>query len=53
MRILTSELEVLICTSLWLVKNGWSLEAISIARGHGLPPIGWQKKKRIMKREIF
>ncbi|OFY43237.1 MAG: hypothetical protein A2Z69_00485 [Bacteroidetes bacterium RBG_13_44_24] len=42
---LTSELEVLIATVLWLLRNGWSVEAISIARGRGLPPVGQQKEK--------
>jgi hypothetical protein len=42
---LTSELEMLIATTLWLVRNGWSVEAISIARGRGLPPVDQQKEK--------
>jgi hypothetical protein len=42
---LTSELEVLIATALWLVKNGWSVEAISVAKGRGLPPVDQQKEE--------
>lgn len=41
---LTSELDVLIATSLWLVRNGWSVESISIARGSGLPSVQQQKE---------
>ena len=41
----TSELEVLIATALWLIKNGWSVEVISVATGHGLPPVDQQKKE--------
>jgi len=42
---LTSELEVLIATTVWLVRNDWNIEAISVAGGHGLPPVGYQKEE--------
>jgi hypothetical protein len=42
---LTSELEVLIATTVWLVRNDWNIEAISVAGGHGLPPVGSQKEE--------
>lgn len=42
---LASELEVLIATALWLLRNGWRLEAISIAKGRGLPPVDQQKEE--------
>ncbi len=42
---LCTELEVLISTSVWLVQNGWELEAISIATGTGLPSINSQKSQ--------
>jgi hypothetical protein len=42
---LTSELEVLIATSLWLVKNGWNIEVISVAGGRGLPTVDYQKEE--------
>ena len=45
MATLCSELEVLIATAVWLVQNGWKLEAISIAKGVGLPPIEVQKEE--------
>ncbi len=41
---LCSELEVLIATAIWLVQNGWELEAISVAKGVGLPQIEVQKE---------
>jgi hypothetical protein len=41
----TSELEVLIATTVWLVRNDWNIEAISVAGGHGLPPVGYQKEE--------
>jgi len=42
---LSSELNVLIATALWLLRNGWTIEAMSIAVGHGLPSIDYQKGK--------
>ncbi len=42
---LASELEVLIATALWLLRNGWRVETISIAKGHGLPPVDQQKEE--------
>jgi hypothetical protein len=42
---LTSELEVLIATTVWLLRNKWNVEAISIARGSGLPPVEYQKEE--------
>jgi len=44
MTILASELEVLTATTVWLLRNGWSIEVISIAGGHGLPPVDDQKE---------
>ena len=41
----TSELEVLAATLVWLVRNGWTIEAISIATGHGLQSIEHQKEE--------
>ena len=41
----SSELEVLVATLVWLVRNGWTAEAISIATGHGLPSIEHQKEE--------
>lgn len=41
----TSELEVLIATLVWLVRNGWTVEAISVAGGHGLLSIEDQKEE--------
>ena len=45
MPILTSELEVLIATTTWLVRNGWDIETISVAQGSGLPTVDSQKEK--------
>ena len=42
---LCSELEVLINTAIWLIQNGWELEAMSIARGAGLPSTEVQKEE--------
>jgi len=42
---LTSELEVLIATTVWLVRNDWNIEAISVAGGRGLPPVDHQKEE--------
>lgn len=42
---LASEQELLIATTVWLVRNGWNVEAISVARGHGLPPVDYQKEE--------
>jgi len=42
---LTSELEVLIATTVWLLRNNWNVEAISVATGSGLPPIEYQKEE--------
>ena len=42
---LTSEVEVLIATTVWLLRNRWNVEAISIARGSGLPPVDYQKEE--------
>ena len=42
---LASELEVLIGTALWLLRNGWRVETISIAKGRGLPPVNQQKEE--------
>lgn len=42
---LISELEVLVDTALWLVRNGWSVETISVAKGRGLPPVDQQKEE--------
>jgi len=42
---LTSELEVLIATTVWLVRNGWNIEAISVAVGRELPPVDGQKEE--------
>ena len=41
----SSELEVLAATLVWLVRNGWTVEAIFIATGHGLPSIEHQKEE--------
>ena len=41
---LASELEVLTSTTLWLLRRGWNVEAISVARGYGLPPVAYQKQ---------
>ncbi|MEE9325281.1 MAG: hypothetical protein V3U90_07020 [Dehalococcoidia bacterium] len=42
---LVSELEVLIATAVWLHKNSWAIESISIAKGRGLSPIEQQKEQ--------
>jgi hypothetical protein len=42
---LTSEPEVLIATTVWLLRNNWNVEAISVARGSGLPPVEYQKEE--------
>lgn len=42
---LAPELEVLISTITWLLRNGWNIEEISVARGYGLPPVDYQKKE--------
>lgn len=42
---LASELEVLTATTVWLLRNGWNVEAISVARGRGLPPVDYQKEE--------
>ena len=42
---LASELEVLITTTIWLFRNDWNIEAISVARGRGLPPVSYQKEE--------
>jgi len=44
---LSSELEVLIATVVWLSKNGWVIEAVSVAGGRGLLPIVHQKEEVI------
>jgi len=45
MPILTSELEVLIAIIIWLARNGWNIEAISVAQGSGLPTVDSQKEE--------
>jgi hypothetical protein len=42
---LTSELEVLIATSIWLIRNDWNVETISVAVGRDLPPVDCQKER--------
>ena len=42
---ISSELEVLIATLVWLVRNGWTIEAISVAAGYGLPSVDRQKNE--------
>jgi hypothetical protein len=42
---LASELEVLISTAVWLLRSGWNVEAISVARGYGLPSVEYQKQE--------
>lgn len=45
MPIRISELDVLIATIIWLVKNDWDIEVISVATGYRLLPIELQKEK--------
>jgi len=45
MMTLSPELEVLIATLVWLVRNGWTIEAISVAAGYGLPSVDRQKNE--------
>lgn len=52
---ISSELEVLIATLVWLVRNGWTIEAISVAAGYGLPSVDRQKneiKKALVAKNV-
>ena len=42
---LASELEVLIATTVWLLRDGWTVEAISVAGGCGLAHVDYQKEE--------
>lgn len=42
---LSSELEVLTATTVWLLRNNWNVQAISVAGGSGLPPVENQTKE--------
>jgi len=43
MPILTTELAVLVSMIIWLLRDEWEIEEISIARGHGLATVECQK----------
>ena len=51
MAILVSEYEVLKATIVWLDRNGWTIESISMATGSGLPPIAQQEQQLIQELE--
>jgi len=36
---------VLIATTVWLLRHGWKVEAISVAGGRGLPLVDYQKEE--------
>jgi len=47
---LSSELDILIATTVWLHNHGWAIESISPATGSGSPPIDQQKER--VRREL-